>query len=216
MEMTGWQVQGFNSSVIIPMAAFSVEEIPAVPGLYAYYISFLSRRSLGLFHGSVVSESDISNAKLILARKFKQFLALRKERRYEGSVRDAQRYTHISPSYNVWLEENFAAAPIDALLAMDDATFLSAVDVLESTLLLQSPVYVGIAIDQTLRDRCQQHRSDFYKGAGNSGFGSRLKKFGFEWADLVFVASPSRAYGNELREVEKAVQLLINPILGLR
>ncbi|MGX4730707.1 hypothetical protein [Pseudomonas corrugata] len=99
---------------------------------------------------------------------------------------------------------------------MSDSSFLNAVDILESTLLLQSPVYVGIAIEQTLQDRCLQHRSDFYNGLNSSGFGSRLKKFGFEWTDLVFVASPSRAYGNELREVEKAVQLLINPILGLR
>jgi hypothetical protein len=216
MGMVGSQVQGFSNSVIVPMAASDIEDIPSTPGIYAYYIAFLSRRSLGLFHGGDISEQDIFSAKLILARKFKQFLALRKERRYEGSVRDAQRYSHIAPSYSIRLEEDFVAAPVDALLAMSDSSFLNAVDILESTLLLQSPVYVGIAIEQTLQDRCLQHRSDFYNGSNSSAFGSRLKKFGFEWADLVFVASPSRAYGNELREVEKAVQLLINPILGLR
>lgn len=208
-------MQGFGNSVIVPMAACDIENIPSAPGVYAYYISFLSRRSLGLFRGNV-SEQDVCNAKLILARKFKQFLELRKDRRYEGRVRDAQRYSHIAPSYSIQLEEEFVAAPVDALLAMSSPRFLNAVDLLESTLLLQSPIYVGIAVEQTLRDRCLQHRSDFYGGSNSSGFGSRLKKFGFEWADLVFVASPSVAYGNELREVEKAIQLLINPILGLR
>jgi len=212
----GSQVQGFSNSVIVSMAACDLEEIPSAPGVYAYYISFLSRRSLGLFRGIDVSESDIYSAKLILERKFKQYLALRKERRYEGSVRDAQRYSHIAPSYSIRLEEEFVDAPVDALLAMNNSRFLNALDLLESTLLLQSPVYVGIAVEQTLRGRCLQHRSDFYSGSNSSGFGSRLKKFGFEWADLVFVASPSFSYGNELREVEKAMQLLINPILGLR
>ena len=48
------------------------------------------------------------------------------------------------------------------------------------------------------------------------GFGARLKRMGFEWTDLVYVARASQVYGAELKEVEKSIQLLINPILSLR
>lgn len=197
-------------------ASGALEDIPLVPGVYAYYVSFMSRRSLGLFQGECVASDDIQNAKRILEKKFKRYLALRKQRQYRGKIRDGARHGHLSPSYEVELEENFSELPLRALLAMKDKEFINALDMMESTLLLQPPVYVGIAVDQTLRDRCLQHKSDFELGSEGSSFGSRLRKMGLEWSDLIYVARASKSYGAELKEVEKAIQLLVNPILSLR
>ena len=203
--------------VVVPMGASgALEDIPTSPGLYAFYLSFISRRSLGLFQGESSSESEIDNAKSILEKKFLRFLSLRKERRYQGKIRDASRHSHLSPSFSVGLDEYFSDAPLKSLLAMSGEIFLSAVDMIEDTLLLQPPVYVGISVDQTLRDRCLQHRKDFDSSIDGGGFGARLKRMGFEWTDLVYVARASQVYGAELKEVEKSIQLLINPILSLR
>ncbi len=203
--------------VVVPMGASgALEDIPKSPGVYAYYLSFISRRSLGLFQGASFTDSEIKSAKSILERKFLKFLTLRKERRYQGKVRDTSRYSHLSPSYEVELEETFSDAPLQSLLAMNNEFFLSAIDMIEGTLLLQPPVYVGISVDQTLRDRCLQHRKDFENSVDGAGFGARLKRMGFEWTDLVYVARASQVYGAELKEVEKSMQLLINPILSLR
>ena len=67
-------------------ASGAISEIPQTPGVYAYYVSFLSRRSLGLFQGKSASTQAIASAKVILSKKFKRYLALRKERVYGGCV----------------------------------------------------------------------------------------------------------------------------------
>jgi len=206
-----------EDSVVVPMAASgAISEIPQTPGVYAYYVSFLSRRSLGLFQGKSASTQAIASAKVILSKKFKRYLALRKERVYGGWVRDSTRHSHLAPFFSVELEEHFSEAPLEALLSMEDERFLSALDLLESTFILQSPVYVGITQGQTLRERCIQHKADFESDVNGKGFGSRLKKLGFDWSDLIYVASPSCAFGAELKEVEKAIHVLVNPILSLR
>lgn len=204
---------------VVPMAASrAYESIPSAPGVYAFYLSFISRRSLGLYDGTKVTPEEISNAKSILERKFNQSLELRKDRQYIGRVRDASRSSHLSPSYQVSLQEQYSATPVAGLIGLEGNLFLNAIDLIEGSVLLQTPVYVGIAVDQTLRDRCFQHRHDYEvsDGSNRQSFGGRLRRAGLEWGDLLFTARPSDAYGAELKKAERAIQLLVNPILSLR
>lgn len=45
--------------VVVPMGASgALEDIPKSPGVYAYYLSFISRRSLGLFQGASFTDTE--------------------------------------------------------------------------------------------------------------------------------------------------------------
>ncbi|MBO6813107.1 MULTISPECIES: hypothetical protein [Marinobacter] len=205
-----------NAVTVALAASRSIEEIPEMPGVYAFYSAITSRRAIGLYSGGVPTADEIARARKIFSRKLQALLALRKARAYSGEVKDPSRGVHLSPAYDVTLQEKVSLDAIYPILELDDDTFIKAVDLLEETFFLQVPVYFGITKSQTLRDRCRQHRYDFRAYNQNSTFGFRAREAGLDWSDLIFSACPSKAYGSELVQVERIMHLLTNPILSLR
>lgn len=212
-------MSNFTSSEasIVPMSASAaLEEVPRRPGVYAYYPAIFSRRALGLFNGTQPSRDSIDSAKALLRYKASLYLKLRRERLYEGYLRDKMRHPHLAPTFTVHLQERINEEPVGTLLSLSAEEFLRALDFLEKTYFLQSPLYVGISKEQTLQTRCIQHMRNYQTPSESDSFGGRLRRTGFDWSDLTFVGVPSTTYGDDLKQAEKILHLIVNPILSLR
>ena len=145
-----------------------------------------------------------------------QIVKLNGMSRYEGSVQECDTYE----AHGTTLElkghmeyTDYLHRIIENIEPKDVANFVKASEALATFL---PPLYVGVALKQSIQDRYAQHYSN-YNLVKQGTFGGRLAEAGFEWGDIVFsCSSPSslRMEDSTLKVLETYIHFFTRPKLG--
>jgi hypothetical protein len=194
------------------------DEIPRQQGVYAFFLDLVSPGKIGLAGRGPWSEETLALAKEALLRRLRLQLQVFSSVELTGSLEQADKYGPVRAVYAMTaaklqtseVAEGVERLPIDAI--RDYAQLV------HETSAFAQPIYVGIAYDQTLSERYEQHRGS-HRGEGDAGFGARLRTLGIEWDDVVFACSPfvgQSGNGPLLRQVERTLHAAAHPILSIR
>lgn len=197
------------------------QDIPNLPGIYAFYLRAVSPGAVGLLELKPSSEAHAKRIRKRMAALVGKFLALSRTSHARGFVREIGRARHLTTSFEVSLQEQTTTDPITKLsMAIPEADLRAVLTLCGRISLFAQPIYVGITLDQTLNERYQQHRRDHStEPAEMKTFGGRLQSQGFSWSDIVFGCMPTESRSlerNSMRFLEKYFQALTRPIFSKR
>lgn len=196
---------------------YKSNDVPDSPGIYAFHLNPFSLQKLGLIGVSRFTKQEIDSAKRRLYRKILQASELIHFRELRGDISEGHKSvanrlelrlvgsTKSSFSQN-WLEEKIE--PIEDVLSL--------IRVLEVVSMVIPPLYVGIALDQTLSHRYDQHFRDYLQRSPKC-FGGRLAAQGLDWEETTFTAIklPIDVANSELVNlVEDIIHGLTKPIFS--
>ena|ERR1700728_3640498 len=184
-------------------------------GIYAFHLRLIRAPRAGLTGTETPEELvQVRDRLLLLVRRVADFETASL---YSGNLGELGaygghgRYIELSGSSSrpIFLEEQIAA-----LSLADVPGFVRALDALSAFF---PPLYVGIAIRQTVQARYRQHQRDYENGPADRTFGSRVAKVGLEWTDLVYSYAPQetlRLSDSAISQLENYIQFLSRPRLG--
>jgi len=181
------------------------EDVPLKPGIYSWFYDFNTLRGL-------VADKD---------QFIKELASIAKRLRYpelDGRLRGLW-----NESFNGHLDHHIDIPQrlLDALFD-DQGLRDSFVSLVASFSPLGNPLYIGITVAQTLRDRYNQHIKAYENARINPGmdtnvFGSRLLDREISPQNLIFGCLPVTLTGlSDVRSAETLLNRLFRPILGRR
>lgn len=190
-----------------------------VPGVYAFHLHALRPKTVELDPTQSNSQADLKKAQSNCLRILERVTSFTtQQKRLKVEVRETG---YPSLPIGVTLEgcmepTNSLQELVEKLDIEDFEKFICAVFSIPTIL---PPVYVGVAIGQSVGARYNQHKSDFLNNTPKT-FGGRFAKSDFDWGDLVFSylpnSSTSTSSGHSLRVLEKYIHFFSRPILGER
>lgn len=148
----------------------------------------ISLQKLGLLGMSSFDEGDIKAAKRQLIKKLDFVSMVFNEREFDGYIQEKNKsYKNrvlieldgksIGSFNTKWLEERIYNIK-------DTVSLLKVIELLSTVF---PPLYIGIAIDQTLSSRYDQHWNNYNNGKKGC-FSSRLIESGIDWSDVSYMA----------------------------
>ncbi|MEX2258535.1 MAG: hypothetical protein WD672_07480 [Woeseia sp.] len=195
--------------------------IPTSPGLYAFYHRPIGTLQMGLGGITEVTTEHGNNLRYRVEKKIRSQSSFRLGAPLSGRLSE-YKATHIARSYDVSAIGASDYSRIKASLArVPDADLLTVVRILGKLSVLVQPVYVGITIMATLRQRFYQHRRDYDEITDDkpSTFGARFRMTGFDWDELVFACIPTDKQGlseESLVFIEQYFQSIAQPVLSVK
>lgn len=196
-------------------------DIPSSPGIYAFYLRPISPTSVGLLETLPRSKDHAARVRRRFSTLIDKFITLSRTSHARGVIREVGRAGHLATNFSVALDESVPTDPISGLSAtIPEADLRTALMLCGRISIFAQPIYVGIALEQTLRDRYEQHRRDHSSDSSDMNtFGGRLQSQGFAWSDVVFgcMATESRPLERgTMRFLEKYFQALTRPVFSKR
>ena len=198
--------------------AHSSVEVPEAPGIYFFYLTNISLVKVGLYRDQIASDDLLEQARENLIHRITQATKLFQKLTLEGKVSEPYRAQFFNNEFQVQLQQTphligkqVRELPLKLLPRL--------VNFLESTNLVNRPIYVGQAQQQTLKARYDQHKGNF--DANDPGtFGGRLREAGLDWDDITYSWLPVDAFLAENAEavnfLEHSLLLTCNPVLSKR
>lgn len=189
----------------------SAEDIPNLPGVYAFFYRGLSSKLFGFIGNQRPISAVRSIAKKITTTQLTAFT----KSHYIGEFYSDSQSSHIRPPFNARLESNAPGRVADQIAEIDDSDLKGFIELMSASAVFQRPLYVGITTEQTLAERYLQHRQAYYQSG--IGFGSSVKNAGFVWSNLIFGCIPyedQRLSSQATRTAERLIQSLSSPIFS--
>lgn len=192
-----------HNRVLLPAG---VDQIPNnFAGTYQFCLRFPSDYELGLS-----AETSLANVKNNIARHLSNFHNLNSHPPMTGAISD-RRGAHIRNKLVVTASAE-KSSPVDFAALLHD--FKTTVQIMEVTRVLResvfvaSPLYIGIAKKQSLRERVEQHLD------GKTRFSRELHKANLRWENicLKYTVITEKEH---LRLIEKISQNLLKPTMSL-
>lgn len=198
--------------------AAECSKIPREPGLYAFYIEPATPAKLGLYRNARHAPEVAEAARLSLVRRIKRLFSVLRRGEMSGYLEERGRGRHIAKSLSLRAEIAGKVCDENKIHALPAPALFDFADALQSITLLSQPVYVGIAVEQTLYQRYQQHKLSFLRRDDSpTNFGGRVREAGLDWDDLVFtcVTLEVRELHEELlRALEWYLQAVAQPVFS--
>ena len=185
------------------------------PGFYAFHLRALRSATVGLAGHGPFEHSTLRAARRNVLTILDRMLALASAKAYQGDLRETRTYqkhgTELRLSGGL-AHTRYLHATVERMALEDLPGFVASADALTTFL---PPVYVGIAVEQTLLDRYQRHKSDHIRKTPGT-FGQRLADHDFHWSDVVFSCAPQARVGaTALRALEHYLHYFSRPPLGI-
>jgi len=188
---------------------------PFSGGIYAFHLRLIRNARVGIGFGN--DPQDIARAKAALAMLVRRVEDLELTGTFAGTLGEKESYdahgrnielTGVSPRTN-YLGQQIAD--------VDQEQIPSFVRTLEALSAFVPPLYVGIALKQTLQDRYKQHRRDYEAGPSDRTFGGRIAAAGLDWTDLSYSCVPQetlRLNDTSIKSLENYIQFICRPRMG--
>lgn len=202
--------------------SFSISQegdIPRTQGLYAFHLELISPARVGLLGRGEFSKEQLAVAKENLKNRTEKLLRFVRSNFFSGVISGSKKGFHISEKYFLEAKEQFPSSLVQELDRIPDNHLYQYLRISKLLSAFAQPIYVGITKNQTLQERYFQHKYDFISNTDASTFGTRLRKAGFDWDEVVFSCIPlSSSEGNIeiLSLLEKQLQAIARPVLSER
>lgn len=195
------------------------QDIPELPGLYAFYVDLVGPGNCGLRSGDRVTSRNFDSIAANFDYRLKRLGKIFRQLELTGHIQEVDKLSSLKRSFSLRGNENtptlsevkeIAKDPVELeaiLLASKHATFFL------------PPIYVGITVDQTLKLRYEQHFAAYNNADKTNVFGSRLKASGIMWNDLLFTCiklPPAAVNLSALKFVEQQLHTINPPPLSIK
>lgn len=168
--------------------SYEPDEVPEAPGVYCFRVRVISRSELGLLGAKrplPIAETGRLRER-ILKKLVKVFDVLSSGELHghlgEEKDRKLAFAYQLTANSAVSMDKDYLRA---SLAAIDDVYEL--VLFMERLTALTPPLYVGMSVAQTLKQRYNQHWSN-YNSSVSGTFGCRIRESGLEWEELQYSA----------------------------
>lgn len=193
------------------------DDLPQKAGIYTFFYNPFSPHGLGLFADKPLTDKKINRAKKTVEKK----LAVLKELRF-GLESDIQIDLGIPSGKRLAnFHAHAYASYLDNTSKLDDLTseeFLELLNLANRSIHALPPIYFGITIKQTLKERYIQHYANFLNNKPGT-FGSRAREHLLAWEDLAFMCSQAEnlnGFAKAVDTLEAQLILLSTPYLSAR
>lgn len=194
------------------------ENIPQTQGLYAFFLNAISPAKIGLVGNNVFTDDQLLRAKKVLLKKVKKLSSFYRSNKLLGAVSCVDKSQHISEKYIVTAIEEYPESVVEMVDNTNLYDIYRFANLVASFPLLTQPIYIGITKKQTLYERYNQHKYNYYSHTDGKSFGSRLNSFGFDWDDVVFACNEFRIAEDNmeiLSMLEKYFLTISKPVLSI-
>jgi len=204
------------------LITYSVDNMSLIPknqGIYAFYINMISPAKIGLIGNEGFSNDELLNAKKLLIRRFKKYLAFIRSDKLVGNLVEEGKAEHVSRKYSIIANGYTSSGSLEKMMALSLDEIYKYAKISELLSIFAQPIYVGITTNQTLFDRYIQHKNDFEYGTDKPSFGLRMRKNGLDWDDLLFSCvelGTDTHNKNIISALEKQLQSVSMPLLSVR
>lgn len=181
---------------------------PDIQGIYAICLNMPSLHSLG--HARMPPAVVENSARLHMSK----LLRLQTGRKFAGVMHEVNK---VGPRQR-GMEVTAGDLPIDLQYLCGSSQVLAAYKLVRMLQPLFPPLYVGVAIGQSIQSRLHQHRYDLENDVQDNVFGRRARASNLAWSDLSFswVTANSPEDLQALTAVERVLQAVIAPALSDR
>jgi len=198
---------------------FKHNEIPSSPGIYVFRLDLVSQSKLCLRGSTGHAEIEVVRAKKNLIKRIQLIDKVMSSRKFEGQISEIEKVTHNKIQIDLLGNSRRVFEGTDLIKKLEEVEqLISLIQILEIITKIIPPLYVGIALEQTLKDRYEQHWNNYLSKKEN-GFGGRLSKSGLGWDDLSYSAIeiPTGIIQKDLVEVcEDLFQGFSKPIFSIK
>lgn len=196
------------------------DRIPASQGLYAFFLDLVSPAKIGLGGRGPWSDEVLLKAKRSLIEKVKLQAKAMNSIALSGVLREVEKGEHLRIAYSLTAVRSEFQHLIDEVRALPIESVREYAFLLHQAAAITQPIYVGITVDQTLKERYVQHRTAHFSfGTTDSAFGVRLRNIGVEWDDVLFGCVSFETAVNPslvLATLERHLHSLAHPVLSIR
>lgn len=196
---------------------YESEDVPNKPGVYAFALEPISLANFGLVGAGPFELERLEKVKKRLVEKLLSWEELLSSREFVGRVVEPSKDNTNSMILNIQAAMQTSLRPqklLDSIDSVSDPVKL--MRLLEVISVAMPPLYVGVAIDQTLKQRYEQHWNN-YLSKRSGCFGGRLREMRVEWSELSYYAveiPTGFIEKNAINLCEEIVQALSKPILS--
>lgn len=198
--------------------AYSSAEVPDSPGIYFFYLTNISLVKIGLYRGEPASDKTLTNARENLADRISSAAKLFQSLTLEGVASERDRAQFFNNEFELTLAQTPSKMD-DEVRRLPLALVPKVAGFLEETNLVNRPIYIGQAKQQTLKTRYDQHKQNFENQKPGT-FGGRVSAAGLDWDDLTHVWVTVDPYLTENNSVmnflERSLLLTCNPPMSIR
>lgn len=167
------------------------EHIPKTQGIYAFYVVPMTLAALGLYRDTEPNRKEAEVARKILRRRLRALAEILQPPKMTGRIKAHHTRGPLRINYDLECDPVPILRWVERIDSIPRGEIKPLAQLMASTGLFLTPVYVGVATRQTLSDRYTQHRQDYYSSqAGGANFGSRLYESGIEWGEVLFSCCP--------------------------
>lgn len=195
------------------------ENIPAQPGLYAFFLNLVGPGNCGLRAGEHVSASNYTKIANNLDYRLQKLIPIFRKLELAGRVIESDKFGPLQRVFDFAGKET--SPPLRAVteIAATPSELESILVASKQTAFFLPPVYVGMTVDQTLGQRYRQHHAAYQSSTELNVFGSRLRSAGIAWTDLLFACvpiGPRDASEIALRFVEQQLHVIHPPLFSVK
>lgn len=201
----------------VKLSSFEESDIPDSAGVYCYRFNPFDPTALEIYSDRRLGDVKLKRAKRALSVRLNALWEITETsavdldfqlRNFAGRLLGESRL-------NSTLKSNLKRETFNDFGADEFQEFLRFSNLCSSFL---PPLYIGIAVEQTLRKRHSQHKRDFINRKTGT-FGGRLANFKLDWYDLSYVCMPAAGFTGLAKTADAAEQTLFaitKPLLGNR
>lgn len=191
--------------------------IPAAPGVYGFFLNIFRPESFGIYKTQAPSDKNREQIYRRFIQRLGQARSVFFSLEASGEIRAPTLSSTLTRKFELTLAERLEG--IDALLnSVSIENVVEVLEILRDAWWCMPPLYIGIAKQQTLKTRYQQHRLDYLRNPKDaSTFGSRLRNSKVVWEDLSFIyraTSGAEVSSQNLLAAESVLHLLVRPVLS--
>lgn len=190
-----------------------LSEISDVPddigGIYSFYLRFPTDYELGIIEGRAI---DVNKTGRLITLKLNQFSSILSDRNYSGFIRD-ESALHLRKHYSLLANRKNLVTATDLIEPLIEGVSLDnlkqTTHAVRTFLEHTGPIYVGMSIDQSFRERLSQHVN------GETIFSKELESANIGFSSLCVACLPlSNVDRDKTRATEKLLQWLLKPTLS--
>lgn len=195
-------------------------QIPAQQGLYAFFIDSISPSKIGLQGIGPWSTESLEKAKATLIDRCQKQIQILNSLELNGLIGETEKDRHLQISYAINAYQKSDTDLIEEIENIPLGMVREYASFMHSSAIMSQPIYVGIAVAQTLKERYKQHKRSYYSDQADQNiFGARLRKNRIGWDDLIFGCIPlnsSEEVKYMLPALEKHLHAITHPVLSIR
>lgn len=195
------------------------DDIPAQPGLYAFFLDLVGPGNCGLRAGEHVTALNFTKIANNLDYRLRRLIPIFRQLELSGRVIECDKFGPLQRAFDFTGTET--SPPLRAVteIAATPSELESILVAAKQTAFFLPPVYVGMTVDQTLGQRYRQHHAAYQNSTELNVLGSRLRSAGIAWTDLLFACAPigpRDASETALRFVEQQLHVIHPPVFSVK